>query len=114
MVEETISWIPPIDIYESEKNYIVCAELPGVDLSNVKIEFSGLQFTIKGARRFEESCSHENYHSLEVQPGKFHRTFSLPEAVDKDGIQMELSDGLLSVTLPKSGKKNSKDLRSNH
>lgn len=114
MVEAEISWIPPMDIYESEKNYIVCAELPGVDLSNVKIEFSGLQFTIKGARQFEESCSPENYHSLEVQPGKFRRTFSLPEAVDQDGIQMELSDGLLRVTLPKYAKKNSRDLRSNH
>jgi HSP20 family protein len=114
MVEAEISWIPPMDIYESEKNYIVCAELPGVDLRNVKIEFSGLQFTIKGSRQFEESCSQENYQSLEVQPGKFRRTFSLPEPVNKDEIQMELSDGLLSVTLPKQGSPDSKDLRSDH
>ena len=113
MVEEAISWIPPMDIYESGKNYIVCAELPGVELGNIKIEFSELQFTIKGERRFEESCSQENYHSLEVQPGRFRRTFLLPEPVDKDRIQMELSDGLLRVTLPKSGKKNSRNLRSN-
>jgi HSP20 family protein len=114
MVEETISWIPPMDIYESEKNYIVCAELPGVDLDNVKFEFFGLQFTINGERRFKESCSQENYHSLEVQPGKFRRTFLLPEPVDKDQIHMELRDGLLRVTLPKSVKKNSRPLRRNH
>jgi HSP20 family protein len=114
MVEETISWIPPMDIYESEKNYIVCAELPGVNLENVKIEFDRLQFTIKGERRFEESCAQENYHSLEVQPGRFRRTFLLPELVDKDRIQMELRDGLLRVTLPKSVKKNSRHIRSNH
>jgi HSP20 family protein len=113
MVEEAISWIPPMDIYESGKNYIVCAELPGVELGNIKIEFSLLQFTIRGERRFEESCSQENYHSLEVQPGRFRRTFLLPEPVDKDRIQMDLCDGLLRVTLPKSGKKNAGKLRSN-
>jgi HSP20 family protein len=113
MVEEAISWIPPMDIYESGKNYIVCAELPGVDLGNVSIEFSGLQFTIRGERRFEESCVQENYHSLEVQPGRFRRTFLLPESVDQDRILMELKDGLLRVTLPKSGKKKSSHSRSN-
>ena len=53
MVEDAITWIPPMDVYESGNSYILCAELPGVDLQDIQIEFSEMQFTIRGERRFE-------------------------------------------------------------
>lgn len=113
MVEEAISWIPPMDIYEIGTSYVVTAELPGVELRNIKIEFSGLQFTIRGERHFSESCDRELYHSLEVQPGRFRRTFSLPEPVDRERVRMKLQDGLLHVTLPKAGGGESRSPRGN-
>jgi HSP20 family molecular chaperone IbpA len=61
------------------------------------------QNAIRGERRFDLNCANENYQRLEGQRGKFHRTFSLLEAVDSSRIQLELENGLLHVVLPKVG-----------
>lgn len=104
MVEDAITWIPPMDVYESVNSYVFYAELPGVDLQDIKIELSETQFTIHGERRFSSDCANENYQRLEGQRGRFHRTFSLLESVDSSRIQLEIKDGLLHVVLPKAGK----------
>ena len=104
MVEDAITWIPPMDVYESGNSYIVCAEVPGVDLQDIHIDISGMQFTIHGERKFSPDCANENYQRLEGQRGRFHRTFSLLESVDSSRIQVELTDGLLHVVLPKAAK----------
>jgi len=104
MVEDAITWIPPMDVYESGNSYVFCAELPGVDLQDIRIEISEMQFTIRGERRFSSDCANENYQRLEGQRGRFQRTFSLLESVDSSRIQMELKDGILRVVLPKAAK----------
>jgi HSP20 family protein len=103
MIDEAFTWIPPVDIYELDNNYIVNAELPGVERRDIKIEFSGAQFTIRGERRHDPVCAKESYHRLEGHRGKFHRTFTLPEPVNKNSVQLELKDGILHLVLPKSG-----------
>jgi len=103
MIDDAFTWIPPVDIYEFDNNYVLNAELPGVERRDIKIEFSGLQFTIRGERRHDPVCAKESYHRLEGHRGKFHRTFTLPEPVNKNGVRLELNDGIVQVTLPKSG-----------
>jgi HSP20 family protein len=102
MIEDAIPWVPPMDIYEIDNNYILNAEIPGVERRDIRIEFSGLKFTIRGERRFEPVCSKESYHRLEGHRGRFHRTFSLPEPVDGNRIKLDLKGGVLHVVLPKS------------
>ena len=103
MIKDTITWVPPMDIYEVDNNYILNAELPGVDRRDIRIEFSGLELRIRGERRRDAICTNESYHRLEGHRGKFDRAFSLPEPVDSRRIQLELKEGVLHVVLPKLG-----------
>jgi HSP20 family protein len=103
-MKNTVTWVPPMDVYERDDNYVLDAELPGVEQGDIKMEFSGLEFTIKGERHPDVPCSKESYHRLEGHRGRFHRTFSLPKPVDRNRMQWELKDGVLHVVLPKSGR----------
>jgi HSP20 family protein len=98
---ETASWIPPVDIYETEDSYVLTAELPGVEQPDIKIEVVGSELTIRGERRYQPPCTEENYHRLETARGKFLRTFSLPDKLNSEAITANLKDGILEVRLPK-------------
>ena len=103
MVDEAETWVPPMDVYEVDGNYIVNAELPGIQARSIKMKFSNSEFTITGERRFEAVCGNESYDRLELRRGKFHRKFSLPEPVDKKRIRWQLKGGVLHVVIPKAG-----------
>jgi len=98
---DAISWIPPVDIYETDDSYILTAELPGVDQPDIRIEVAGSELTIKGERRFQPPCAEENYHRLETVRGRFLRTFTLPDKLNSEAITANLKDGVLEVRLPK-------------
>jgi HSP20 family protein len=100
---DTVSWIPPVDIYETGDSYILTAELPGVEQPDIKIEVTGSELTIRGERRFLPPCAAENYHRLETVRGRFLRTFTLPDKLNSDGITANFKDGVLEVRLPKAG-----------
>jgi HSP20 family protein len=101
MTDDPVTWIPPIDVYEMDNNYILNAELPGVNRDDIKIEFVGSELVVRGERKFDTVCARENYHRLEGHRGRFHRSFSLPEPIDIKKIQIELKTGILHVVLPK-------------
>jgi len=103
MLEQTAPWVPSMDVFEIDNNYVLNAELPGVSRRDITIEFSGLEFTIRGERRLDRACTKESYQRLEGHRGRFHRTFSLPEPVDSRRIQLDLKEGVLHVVLPKAG-----------
>ena len=113
MIDETVTWIPPMDVYEIDNNYIVNAELPGVEARSITVDFSDSEFTIKGERHFDTDCEKESYDRLELRQGRFSRTFSLPEPVDENRIRWQLKDGVLHVVIPKSGQKRSRLERGN-
>ena len=99
---ETISWTPPVDIYETDDAYFLIAELPGIRREDIKIAVAGSELSIRGERRFESPCSKENYQRMEAPRGRFHRTFSLPNRLIGDEISANLKDGVLEVRLPKA------------
>ena len=108
MKNDTVAWIPLVDFYEIEKGYVLNAELPGVERSDIKIELSGDEVTIKGERcyRNDTQCAKESFSRLEGHRGKFHRTFLLPHPVDRDSIQVNLQNGVLNLVFSKISKKN--------
>lgn len=106
-MDETVTWVPPMDVYEMGSNYILDAELPGVDRRDIKIEFSGLEVTIRGERKADPEFRNESYCRFEGHRGRFHRTFSLPEPVDRSRVEVDLQEGVLHVVLPKSIKASS-------
>jgi len=100
------SWSPPIDIYETDEDIIVTAELPGVKREEIEVTVAGDKLILKGNRTRERDSNGEQFHRMERQYGSFYRSFNLPHATDPDAINARLSQGVLYVTLPKrtSGK----------
>ncbi len=98
----SVPLIPPVDLYETPDCYVLSAELPGVEKEDVHVEVRDSELTIWGERKVDTSCCDESYHRVEGIRGRFHRTFSLPEAVADDSrIKATLRDGVLHVELPK-------------
>jgi HSP20 family protein len=105
LADGSLLMIPPVDLYETKSCYVLSAELPGIESADVHVEVRGSELSIWGERRMNVCCSDLNYHRLEGLRGRFHRTFSLPEAVDDDArIDATLKDGVLYVELAKSTK----------
>lgn len=105
LADGVIPLIPPVDLYETDGSYVLNAELPGVECADVHVEVRGTELSIWGERKMDSCCSEESYHRLEGIRGRFHRTFSLPQAMDENTrIDATLKDGVLHVELAKSSK----------
>ena len=95
-------WTPAVDITEMENEYIVKAELPGVNKEDVKITLESNILTIRGEKKQEENIKGDNYHRTERLYGTFQRSFKLPETLKSDKIDATFKDGILIVSLPKA------------
>ena len=100
--EDTDVWSPPVDIYETDREIILLAELPGLSKSDIEVQVTEDHLNIQGERRLEKELQEENYHRIERSYGKFHRDFALPVSVMKDKISASYDHGVLRVTLPKA------------
>ena len=96
----TAGWVPPVDLYETPEHYVLIAEVPGVQQTDLDIQLHDDNLTVSGVRR-ESGAPCEQYHRVERGPGSFSRTFHLPHAVDSERITADLRDGVLTVTCPK-------------
>jgi len=92
---------PAVDIYETEKEIVLKADLPGVNLSDVDIQVENNVLTVRGERHFEKEVSQDNFHRVERGYGSFARTFTLPETVDSEKIAAEYESGVLKITMAK-------------
>jgi HSP20 family protein len=95
-------WAPSADISETEKEYVIRAELPAVKKEDVEVTFDDGIISIKGERKQQEDSQSERFHRVESFYGSFERRFSLPENVNSDGITCESKDGILTVHIPKN------------
>lgn len=94
-------WSPPVDIYETENELVLKADLPEIDPKNVGIQLENGTLTLKGERKFEEQNNKRGFHRIERSYGSFVRAFSLPESVDSEKVKADYKNGVLTVTLPK-------------
>jgi HSP20 family protein len=101
-------WNPSIDVSESENDFVVKAEIPGVDPKDVEISVDNNNLIISGEKKQEQEEKERNYYRLERSYGSFRRSFALPADVDVDKIKASSRDGVISVVIPKSGEKKSK------
>jgi HSP20 family protein len=101
MMDDPVTWTPPTDFYEMDSNYVLKAEIPGVERKDLKIELTGSELIVRGERKVDVVFIKESYHRLEGHRGKFLRSFSLPEPVDGARMQVDLNDGILQIVLPK-------------
>ncbi|AMN47625.1 hypothetical protein ACG33_11045 [Steroidobacter denitrificans] len=96
-----MDWTPLADISETDKEYVIKADLPEVKKEDVKISLDNGVITVTGERRREKEYKEENEIRVETSYGKFSRSFALPDDIDTEGIQAESKDGVLRVRIPK-------------
>jgi HSP20 family protein len=95
-------WAPSADISETEREFLIRAELPAVKREDVRVMVENGLITIKGERKQEKTDKNEKQHRVERFYGSFERSFSLPDNVDVSAIQAESKDGVLTVHIPKT------------
>lgn len=100
----TSEWSPAVDIKETDKQYVIHADVPGVDPKSLDVTLENDILTIKGERRWEESKESESYKRVERARGMFYRRFVLPDTADADSVTAKTRDGVLEVVIPKQEK----------
>jgi len=98
----TTSWAPAADIYETENDLVLQADLPGVDPKQIDVRVENNVLTIRGERVFEPKVDRENFHRVERSYGTFMRSFTLATPVDADRIKAAYKNGVLQINLPKA------------
>ncbi|HLJ45739.1 MAG TPA: Hsp20/alpha crystallin family protein [Bryobacteraceae bacterium] len=94
-------WVPPVDIFETENEWVLKADLPDVKLEQVDIQIENGTLSLKGERKFQKDESSKGYRQVERAYGSFARYFSLPDTVDAEKVHADYATGVLTVTLPK-------------
>ena len=94
-------WAPAVDIKEEPNQFVIHADLPGVEVKDIDITLENGVLTLKGQRALEKKEESETYRRIERVRGTFLRRFSLPEAVDAEKVAAKCKDGVLEVIVPK-------------
>lgn len=106
--EETMAvadWVPVVDVVETDSEFQLLVELPGVEKADVKLSIEAGVLTISGQRTQErEQQKTRRYHRVERSYGRFARSFTLPDSVDDEKLAAEFRNGILTIHLLKSEK----------
>jgi HSP20 family protein len=101
-------WAPAVNISETDKAYLIKADLPEVKKEEVKVTHQDGVLTLEGERRQEKREEHEKFHRVESSYGKFMRRFTLPDDAQEESIEATFKDGALTVVIPKAAAKRPK------
>jgi len=106
-------WAPAVDIYETEHELVVKADVPDVNPEDLDIRVENNILTIRGERKFEEKVNEENYLRVERAYGSFSRSFSLANSVKSDAIKADYQNGVLTLSIPKREEAKPKQIKVN-
>lgn len=95
-------WVPTVDISETDQEFQIKVELPGIKKENIKVTLEGGTLTLQGERPEEQEQKGRRIHRVERSYGRFLRTFTLPDEVDESKVHAEFKDGILTLRLHKS------------
>jgi len=98
---EEMGWTPLVDLVDTDGEYTVTAELPGVKPDDVEVDVEDDVLTIKGEKKEERKEETKGRRIYEREYGSFERSFTLPRSVDADRVKAEFKTGILTVHLPK-------------
>lgn len=93
---------PAVSLYETDKQWVIHAECPGVKKEDIKVDVNGDTMTISGETKFDQQYTKENTRYQERREGTFSRTLTVPENVDRDKINAKYENGILEITMLKS------------
>jgi HSP20 family protein len=94
-------WVPAMDLVETDEEFVLRADLPGLSENDVKIELEDNVLTISGERKSEHEERKEGYYRVERSSGSFQRSLTLPEGVNAEAIRANFEKGVLEVRVPK-------------
>jgi HSP20 family protein len=94
-------WVPAMDLVETDEQFVLRADLPGLSEDDVSIELEDRVLTISGERRAEDEERKEGYYRVERAYGSFARSLTLPDGVDADAVEASFDNGVLEVRIPK-------------
>src|SRR5660398_275465 len=100
-VAERQSWMPSVDVVETQEAIELRAEVAGIEPEDINLEVEDNVLTISGERRFEQEVDEEKYYRIERRYGSFSRSLALPQSVDTDKIVARYENGILEVKVPK-------------
>jgi HSP20 family protein len=106
-----VEWHPQLDLYETDTAFVLEADLPGVRQEDFSVEVENHELVLRGKRACEHVTTEGNFHCQERQEGEFTRRLQLPTSVDQGTIRAEFGNGVLRVTLPKSGQQKPEEKR---
>ena len=107
------TWAPAVDIYETEHELVVKADLPEIQPEQLDIRVENNILTIRGERKFEQKVNEDNYLRVERTYGSFARSFSLANTVNSEAIKADYSNGVLTLSIPKREEAKPKQIKVN-
>jgi len=107
------TWAPAVDIFETEHELVVKADLPDIQPEGLDIRVENNILTIRGERKFEKKVNESNYLRVERSYGSFSRSFSLANTVNSEAIKAEYKNGVLTLTIPKREEAKPKQIKVN-
>lgn len=107
------TWAPAVDIYETENELVLKADLPDMNEKDLDIRVENNMLTVRGERKFEQKVKEDNYLRIERTYGSFSRSFSLPNTISTENIKAEYKNGVLSVEMAKRAESKPKQVKIN-
>ena len=107
------TWAPAVDIFETEHELVVKADLPDIDPKDLDIRVENNILTIRGERKFEKKVDQDNYLRVERAYGSFARSFSLANTVNTEAIKADYQNGVLTLSIPKREEAKPKQIKVN-
>ncbi|MEG4518580.1 MULTISPECIES: Hsp20/alpha crystallin family protein [unclassified Microcoleus] len=95
------AWMPAVEFADAGDNFVLKAQLPGINPKDIDVQVTREAISISGERRYENTNEKSGYIRSEFRYGKFHRVLPLPAHIQNDSVQAEYKDGILTLTLPK-------------
>lgn len=95
------NWVPAVDIVEEKDRFVLRADVPGVDATDIDVSMDAGVLTVSGVRHAESRTEHDGIKRFERSTGRFLRRFTLPETADAEGITASSKNGILEVSIPK-------------
>jgi HSP20 family protein len=98
---DTRSWVPAVDVWETENEIVYAFDLPGIPEDKVSVELVDGSLTVSAERERTQERSEERFYRVERRFGSFSRTIGLPQDIDEDGIKADYKDGVLEIHVRK-------------
>jgi HSP20 family protein len=103
--------VPTVDLFESNGDVVLKAELPGIRKEDIEVTLSDGSITISGEKKQEEEIKRKDYYKWESSYGSFCRSFALPAEVQGDKVKSTFKDGILEVRMPKTETARSREVK---